>query len=158
MLGQQSARGDLDVLLTSNRRQWLTRPSPDQPLVLLVASQKVVGELLARPDCPFYFGASTDPASGIGQELRDAVRRAKHPVDLLRQLGHWADDVQRAVPRGQVATCWHPAVSAAVLRQATRYPVHVIEANSADEAITWAASLGVTDGAMQLTGPSPLPA
>ena len=97
----------------------------DRPIVLLVAPDDVVRQLRTS-ESPLYFGRVADPATGVDRELQDAVRQAAHPVDLVRRLGQWADAVQCWAPPGKVATCWHPAVTPDVLRQASRYPVHVV--------------------------------
>lgn len=108
----------------------------DRPLILLEASDDVMRELRSARDCPFYFGpGGADPVLGIDSDLRDAVRLATHPVDLLRRLGQWVDRAQATVPPAQIATCWHPAITPELLRQASRYPVRVVEAFTAEEAI-----------------------
>jgi hypothetical protein len=107
--------------------------SLDRPIVLLLARGDVVRHLRAC-ESPLYFGRETDPITGIDRDLLDAVRSAAHPVDLVRRLGEWADAVQCSAGPGQVATCWHPAVTPDVLRQASRYPVHVVKLDTAGDA------------------------
>ena len=114
-------------------RRRVVSPSLDKPVLLLLAGYEVVSRLRAE-GCPLYFGSDVDPATGIDRPLLDAVRMAAHPTDLLRRLGKWTDAVQRAAPPGAVATCWHPAVTAEVLRQASRYPVHVLRLETAGDA------------------------
>lgn len=89
---------------------------------------------LRAEGCPLHFGSDLDPATGIDRPLLDAVRLAAHPMDLLRRLGAWMDAAQRAAPPGTVVTCWHPAVTPDVLRQASRYPIHVLRLEISDEA------------------------
>ena len=123
-----------------NPSRWLTTPSLDLPIVILVTPYEVVRELRTSGS-PYFFGTNVDPATGIDGCLLEAVRGAAHPVDLLRRLGRWADDVQKAVPPGMLATCWHPAVTADVLRQASRYPVRAVHARTTEEAAAAAGPL-----------------
>jgi hypothetical protein len=125
-------------------RSSLPGPPADKPLVLLLCTEDVARELRAEaaPAPFYYFGSSgADPLTGIDRDLRQAVRLAAHPVDLLRRLGEWADRAQATCPAGRVAACWHPAVTAEVLRQASRYPVHVVCARTAGEAVDAVAPL-----------------
>jgi hypothetical protein len=102
-------------------RRRVVSPSLDKPVLLLLAGYEVVSRLRAE-GCPLYFGSDLDPATGLD------------PTDLMRRLGQWTDAAQRAAPPGAVATCWHPAVTADVLRQASRYPVHVLRIESPEDA------------------------
>ena len=123
---------EYDVPPKSLRRRVVSR-SLDKPVLLLLAGYEVVSRLRAE-GCSLYFGSDLDPATGIDRPLLEAVRLAAHPTDLMRRLGSWIDAAQRAAPPGTVAACWHPAVTADVLRQASRYPVHVLRIESPEDA------------------------
>ena len=124
------------------RRPRRATPTLERPLVLLVTTKDVVGELRSTAGTLFRYGdGPVDAETGIDVPLQDAIRLAAHPVDLVRRLGDWADRAQAAVPPGRIVACWHPAVSAEVLRQASRYPVHVINATKADDALAAAGRL-----------------
>src|SRR5687768_6581018 len=76
-------------------RRSTSSPAHDRPVVLLAAPEAVVRELQAAGGHPFYFGdGGPDPSTAVDRQLRDAVRLAAHPVDLVRRLGEWADHVQ----------------------------------------------------------------
>ena len=142
--GEESAgrRGPGRVHRANLRQEVWATPACDRPLVLLVTTEDVVRELRSAAGSPYYFGGSgADPATGIERQLREAVRLAAHPVDLVRRLGEWTDRVQAMAPAGLIATCWHPAVTSDVLRQASRYPVRVVQADTADEALAAATPL-----------------
>lgn len=137
MFRQQIAAADTNVFDydTPPRplRRRLMSPSLDKPVLLLLAGYEAFSQLWAESG-PLYFGSDPDPSTGIDLPLLEAVQLAAHPTDLLRRLGMWTDAAQRAAPSGTIATCWHPAVTADVLRQASRYPVHVLRLETADDA------------------------
>ncbi len=87
----------------------------------------------------FHTGYNREPASDYDRglvEIFGPVRR-RRGTNTVNRLRAWIDMIQWEVASadGLVCTIWHPAVTAAMVRQATPAQLIEIEASTVEEAI-----------------------
>ncbi len=124
-----------DIMQSVVPRHYWNPPSPDLPVLLLKSPADVMEAL--RP-YGVHTGHNRDPFTAVEKGLAAIyhIRSQGMEAHYIR-LGKWLEHLQWEAGANPhlVCTVWHPQATGAELREATNHPVHVLEAETLEQAL-----------------------